>query len=93
MKKIALFLFAVCLFAEERVDLTVVNKIRAEAFERSKIGEYMFNLADVYAPRVTNSENYRKGGEWVLKQLQEMGLSNVKKESWGPYGRGWEYSY
>jgi hypothetical protein len=93
MRKVLFLLFAVCLFAEERVDLGVVNRIRAEALERSKIGDYMFNLADLYTPRVTNSENFRKGGDWAVKQLQEIGLTNVKKETWGPYGRGWEYSY
>ena len=93
MRKLLLVFVAVCLFAQEKVDLAVVNRIRVEALERSKIPDLMYNLADLYAPRVTNSENFRKGGDWAVKQLQDYGLVNVKKETWGPFGRGWEYSY
>ena len=46
-------------------------------------------LTDVYGPRLTNSPNYRKAGDWAVKELTEFGLTNVKLEPWGPFGRGW----
>ncbi len=33
--------------------------------------------------------NYKKAGAWAVKQLTEWGLTNVKLEPWGPFGRGW----
>ena len=93
MKHVLFLLFAAALCAEETVDLSVVHRIRAEAFEESQIGDLMYHLGDLYAPRVTNSENYRKGAEWVMTRMREYGLENIRKESWGPFGRGWDYSY
>ena len=52
----------------------------------------MFQLTDVYGPRLTNSPQFRAAGEWAVKQLKEYGLDNVKLEKWGPFGRGWAYT-
>ena len=81
------------LLAEERVDLSVVNRIRAEAFNNSKVMDTMFYLTDVYGPRLTNSPNYKAAGDWAVKRLQEYGLVNVKEEKWGPFGRGWQNKF
>ncbi len=81
------------LFAEEKVDLSMVNRIKAEAFSDSKVMDTMFYLTDVYGPRLTNSPNYKAAGDWAVKRLQEYGLVNVKEEKWGPFGRGWANEY
>ncbi len=81
------------LFAEEAVDLSVVNRIRTEAFSNSKVMDTMFYLTDVYGPRLTDSPNFKAAGDWTVKRLQEYGLTNVKEEKWGPFGRGWECKY
>jgi carboxypeptidase Q len=78
--------------AQERVDLGVVHQIKTEAFQNAKVGETVFQLTDVYGPRLTNSPQFRAAGEWAVKQLKEYGLENVKLEKWGPFGRGWAYS-
>jgi hypothetical protein len=52
----------------------------------------VFQLSDVYGPRLTNSPQFRAAGEWAVKQLKEYGLDNVKLEKWGPFGRGWAYT-
>ncbi|HEY3742494.1 MAG TPA: M20/M25/M40 family metallo-hydrolase [Bryobacteraceae bacterium] len=82
----------VALLAEEPVDLLAIYKIKAEALDNSHVMDHMFNLADVIGPRVTNSPGYRKAGEWVVKQLKEYGLQNVRMEKWGPFGKGWTYT-
>lgn len=74
---------------QEKVDLDAIYKIKEEGFTRSKVMELTSWLTDVYGPRLTNSPNYRKAGEWTVKQLTEMGLTSVKLEPWGPFGRGW----
>jgi carboxypeptidase Q len=77
---------------QERVDLGVVHQIKAEAFQNSKVMDTVFQLTDVYGPRLTNSPQFRAAGEWAVKQLKEYGLDNVKLEKWGPFGRGWAYT-
>ncbi len=76
--------------AEDKVDLSVVNRIRTEAFTNSKVMDTMFYLTDVLGPRLTNSPNFRTAGDWAVKQLNGYGLMNVKEEKWGPFGRSWQ---
>jgi carboxypeptidase Q len=78
--------------AQEKVDLGVVHQIKAEAFQNPKVMDTVFQLTDVYGPRLTNSPQFRAAGEWAVKQLKEYGLENVKLEKWGPFGPGWAYS-
>ncbi len=77
------------LHAQERVDLAVVNRIKSEALENSKVMDHLFYLTDVYGPRLTGSPGFQRAAEWTLKQLEGWGLQNVKTEKWGPYGRSW----
>jgi carboxypeptidase Q len=83
----------VLVVAEEKVDLSVVNRIRTEAFDHSKVMDTMFYLTDVHGPRLTGSPNFKAAGDWAVKRLQEYGLLNVKEEKWGPFGRGWQSKY
>ncbi len=81
------------LVAEEKVDLSIVNQIRTQAFSDSKVMDTMFYLTDVYGPRLTGSPNFKAAGDWTVKRLREYGLQNVKEEKWGPFGRGWQCKY
>jgi len=78
---------------QERVDLAAVHRIRTEAFENSNVMEHLFYLTDVHGPRLTGSPQLRAAGEWVVQQLNQMGAANARLEKWGPFGRGWSYSY
>jgi carboxypeptidase Q len=75
--------------APEKIDYDGIYKIKDEGFARSKVMEIESWLTDVYGPRLTNSPNYRKAGDWAVKQLTEWGIVNAKLEPWGPFGRGW----
>jgi carboxypeptidase Q len=81
------------LHAQEQVDLQVIHRIKAEAFQNPKVMDSVFQLTDVYGPRLAGSPQFRAAGEWAAKQLREYGLENVTLEKWGPFGRGWTYSY
>jgi carboxypeptidase Q len=87
---ILVLLFAFQIAAQDKVDLQVVQRIRKEGLENSKIMDFMSYLCDVYAPRLSESPQYRKAGEWVVGKLKELGLINAKMEPWGTFGRGWE---
>ncbi len=83
---------AVSAAAQERVDLAVVNRIKAEAFQNSKVMDHLFYLTDVYGPRLADSPNYRQAATWAVKQLQSWGLDNARMEKWGTFGRSWSYT-
>ena len=74
--------------AEENVDLAVINRIKSEAFESSKVMDHLFYLTDVHGPRLTGSPNFQAAADWAVKRLTEYGLV-AKEEKWGPFGRGW----
>ena len=84
-------LAALCLvlMAQETVDLSVVQRIKAEAFDNSKVMDLVFRMADVYGPRLTGSPAFQASGEWAAKQLQEWGIENVNLEKWGSFGKSW----
>src|ERR1700722_15494138 len=84
---------ALSAFSEEPVDLSVIHRIKAEALENSKVMEHVFYLSDVNGPRLTNSPGFKSAGDWVVKRLQEYGLTSVHQEPWGPFGRGWTYTH
>src|SRR6266849_780558 len=77
--------------AEERVDLDAIHKIKAEAFQNSKVMDHLFYLTDVYGPRLTNSPGFFAAADWAVKQLGEWSIG-AHQEKWGPFGRGWTYS-
>jgi hypothetical protein len=96
MKKISrrnvfvLLVMFISVYAEEPVDLQIVQKIKMEATQNSKVMETVSYLTDVYGPRLTGSPELREAAEWVQKQLKEWGINNVKIEDWGTFGRGWK---
>jgi carboxypeptidase Q len=86
-------LLTVSVSAQERVDLGVIHRIKTEAFQNPKVGDTVSELTDVYGPRLTNSPQFRAAGDWAVKRLKEYGLENVQLEKWGPFGRGWAYTF
>ena len=78
------------LSAQERVDLEAIQKIRAEALERSQIMELASWLTDVHGPRLTNSPTSKAAGDWAVQTMTRWGLSGARLEPWGDFGMGWE---
>lgn len=73
----------------ESVNTEIVEKIKQEGMERSKVMETISYLTDVSGPRLTGSPETKQAGEWAMKRLEEYGLENAHLEPWGPFGRGW----
>ncbi|HUF23255.1 MAG TPA: M20/M25/M40 family metallo-hydrolase [Vicinamibacterales bacterium] len=84
------FAFAIAAAAQapEPVDLAAIQKIRAEALERSQVMETLFWLTDRHGPRLTGSPGFEEAGDWAVTQLQEWGVRNVRRERF-PFGQGW----
>jgi hypothetical protein len=81
------------LWAQEKVDLETMGRIRYEGFHNSKVMDYATGLMDTIGERLTGSPNMKRANEWTRDQLSAMGLSNAHLEAWGPFGRGWANQY
>jgi len=76
---------------QERVDLSVVQRIRDEAYNHSQVDSILGYLSDVIGPRLTGSPQLRQANDWTAQQLRAFGLTNVVVEPWDSlFGRGWE---
>ncbi len=102
MRKMRIFSALTCLlissvlFAQpEKVDLAMMQKIKAEEKDHSQVAMIAHYLTDVCGPRLTNSPGYKRSLVWVTKTFKEWGLQNAGPEAWGEFGRGWstEHSY
>jgi carboxypeptidase Q len=96
MRKVTAFAMLVFLSAQlestaqEKVDLGTIQKIRQEETERSKVMDIVFNLTDVSGPRLTISPGFTRAANYAVDKLKQWGLSNVKLDPWGDFGKGWE---
>jgi len=89
-KQFLLLLFLLpAAWGQPKLDLGVVSRIKAEAYDHSKVMDHLSWLSDVYGPRLTASPEFFQAAEWAAGRLREIGLSNVHLESWGPFGRAW----
>jgi hypothetical protein len=77
-------------FAQEKLDLQMLDRIRNEGLVNSKITDFLIYLCDVYGPRLPDSPQYVKAGEWVVSKAKELGLVNAAMEPYGTFGRSWE---
>src|SRR5688572_13260354 len=74
--------------APEPVDVAAIQKIRDEGLNRSQVMETIFWLTDRHGPRLTGSPGFEQAGDWAVKQLQDWGVQNVRKERFA-FGQGW----
>jgi len=73
----------------EPVDDEANAIIREQGLENSKVMNYLSWITDVFGGRLTGSPQIDRATEWALGAMEEMGLTDVHKEAWGPFGRGW----
>jgi carboxypeptidase Q len=90
MKKLLAFsLVSLALCAQEKVDLAVVQRIKTEAFQNSKVMDHLFWITDVYGPRLTGSPGFTAAANWTVKRLKEYGIEDAATQPWGKFGRSW----
>lgn len=96
MRKSFLFILSIVLCLQfvnaqdEKIDMDMMNKIRKEGLENSKVMDIAMFLTDVSGPRLTASPGYMRAATWAKNKLNEWGLSNANLEPWGEFGKGWE---
>ena len=62
---------------DERVDLDMVTRIRAEGLQRSHVMDTLFQLTDVLGPRLTGSPAANHSKEWTPKEITRSGSKNA----------------
>ena len=82
--------FSSVIFAQEKLDLATIDKIKDEGLKRSQIMDIMFNLTDASGNRLTNSPGYFRAANYAKDKLSSLGLSNAALDPWGEFGKGWE---
>jgi len=89
---VAVVLFAVSHPVAAQVDLAVVSRIKDQAFNHSRVMDYMHYLADVNGPRLAGSPGYNRAAQWAVERLQQEGVASARLESFGEIGRSWSWS-
>jgi carboxypeptidase Q len=85
-----LFLWSAVLIGQEKVDLEVVHKIKKEGLNNSQVQPLAQQLTDYIGPRLSGSTNLKRGRQWAMEQFKEWGLSNIKEDAYGEFGKGWD---
>ncbi len=78
------------LLMAQPVNMDVINKIRQEGLQNSKVMDIAFQITDVTGPRVTASPGLARASQYAIKQLTDWGLTDAKLDAWGDFGKGWE---
>jgi len=76
----------------EEVDLSVVSRIKDQAFNHSQVMDYMHYLADVNGARLAASPDYQRAAQWAVEALKNDGIEDARLEEFGPFGRSWSWS-
>ncbi|HEY5756863.1 MAG TPA: M28 family peptidase [Steroidobacter sp.] len=72
----------------DQADLTTINRIVDEGFNRSELPLTAAYLTDRIGARLTNSPQMREAERWTQQQFRDWGLKNVRTEGF-EFGRGW----
>jgi carboxypeptidase Q len=52
----------------------------------SQVMNTMYNLTDRFGPRLVNSPQFKRAGDWAVTQLKEWGMTNAHLEKWATAG-------
>src|SRR5262245_49170193 len=75
--------------AQDTVDRSIVDKIRAEGTERSKALATFNYVTNITGARLTGSSAHKQAAEYMRTRLAEWGLANARLEPFD-FDRGWE---
>ncbi|MBS1627096.1 MAG: M20/M25/M40 family metallo-hydrolase [Bacteroidetes bacterium] len=74
----------------EKVDVGMMQKIKNEGINHSKVMDIAYHLTDANGNRLTNSAGFFRAANYVKQTLNEWGLKNVAIDPWGEFGKGWD---
>ncbi len=74
-------------------DREMVAKIREEGLHRSGLPETLSWMTDVLGARLTNSAAMDRAQQWVVSEMERIGLANIVREPFMDYGASWDNEY
>jgi len=80
-------------FPQEKIDWEVIERIRDQGFEHSKVAEYTWYLSEVCGPRLSASPNMRMAQEWLKTVMDQINLENTALEPFGDTFASWDVEY
>lgn len=88
----SLFIPVVSVAQTEKIDQSVMEKIRHEGLDssQSRIMDIAFHLTDASGPRLTGSPGFMRAANYAKSQLTQWGLTNAMIDPWGDFGKSWE---
>ncbi len=91
MRKILFYLIVfIAPLALTAQDASVIQKIREEGLKNSQVMDIAFHLTEISGPRVTGSPGLDRAMAYTMDQFKKWGLTNIQKDPWGEFGKGWE---
>jgi carboxypeptidase Q len=87
----ALLLLALCAApaaTQERIDSAMLEQIRAEGLQRSRVMEVFQHLTTAIGPRLSGTPAYNAAAEYARDWLSDAGMSGARLEPF-EFGRGW----
>ncbi len=70
-------------FAQENIDQAMMQKIRTEGLQNSKVMDIAFNLTDKSGSRLTNSAGFSRAANYAKETLTNWGVAKATIEPWG----------
>lgn len=86
----SLFIPTLVVAQTEKIDTSVMNQIRLEGMQHSKVMDIAFHLTEASGPRLTGSPGFMRAANYAKDQLSQWGLVNAKLDPWGDFGKSWE---
>jgi hypothetical protein len=74
--------------AQEPIDQAMIDRIKAEAQQRSQVPMLWHEMIDVIGARLTGSPSYNQAANWARDLFQQWGLQQPRLEPF-EFGRGW----
>ncbi|MFM1794562.1 MAG: hypothetical protein RL642_947 [Bacteroidota bacterium] len=85
-----MLLSATTIVGQEKIDATMMAKIREEGLQRSQIMDIALHLTDLNGSRLANSPGYTRAANYAKAKLTEWGVQHAQLDPWGEFGKGWE---
>jgi hypothetical protein len=77
-------------FAQDKLNMEVIEKIKTEGSQNSKVMDIAFYLTDVSGPRLTKSSGFDRASNWAVGELKKWGLEDARLDPWGEFGKSWD---
>lgn len=74
-------------------DLEMIAAIREIGLHHSELPATLSYMTDVLGARLTNSRDMVRAQRWAVAELESIGLDNVAREPFMPYGASWDNEY